>query len=179
VVSHWSGSGERVAVDQSSGEGSGTPCGDTSDSAFADVYAAQLASVSRLAFLVVRSRAVAEELAQDAFTVLLQHFAEVENPPAYLRTTVVRLALRWQDRRRMEQQRLELIDLPRHQFSPEIDETWEAIGRLSVERQVVLVLRFYEDLGHEEIAALLGCTAGTVRSRVRRALSDLRKELDG
>jgi RNA polymerase sigma factor (sigma-70 family) len=42
----------------------------------------------------------------------------------------------------------------------------------------VLVLRYYDDLSHEQIASLLGCSAATVRSRVRRALQDLRKELD-
>jgi RNA polymerase sigma factor (sigma-70 family) len=42
----------------------------------------------------------------------------------------------------------------------------------------VIVLRYYADLSHEEIAEMLGCSAGTVRSRVRRALEDLHRELD-
>jgi RNA polymerase sigma factor (sigma-70 family) len=60
---------------------------------------------------------------------------------------------------------------------PEVDEMWQALGRLSPERRTVLVLRFYEQLKHGEIAALLGCSAATVRSRTRRALDDLRREL--
>ena len=43
--------------------------------------------------------------------------------------------------------------------------------------RLVLVLRYYEDLPHEEIARLLDCPVVTVRTRARRALADLRKEL--
>jgi len=41
----------------------------------------------------------------------------------------------------------------------------------------VLVLRYYCQLRHHEIAELLECPAATVRTRTRRALKDLRKEL--
>jgi RNA polymerase sigma factor (sigma-70 family) len=144
---------------------------------FDEVYAAERAPVVRLAYLLVRSQAVAEELAQEAFTVLFLHFDEVDVPAAYLRTAVVRLALRWTDRHRMEGQRLQLVGAPAPTSAPDVDEMWQAIGRLRPERQTVLVLRFYEDLSHDDIARLVGCSAGTVRSRVRRALADLRRQL--
>jgi DNA-directed RNA polymerase specialized sigma24 family protein len=41
-----------------------------------------------------------------------------------------------------------------------------------------VVLRFYEDLTYEEIAAALGCRLGTAKSLVHRGLAALRKELD-
>jgi len=41
----------------------------------------------------------------------------------------------------------------------------------------VLALRFYEDMAEVDIAEVLGCRAGTVRSRVHRGLDLLRKEL--
>jgi len=161
-------------TDQDSGE----CAGDAAATAFEAVYDAHRAAIVRLAYLLVRSQAVAEELAQDAFAVLFQHFDQVENPPAYLRTAVVRLAMRWQDRHRMEHQRLELVGGRSTTISPEVDETWDAMGRLRPERRTVLVLRFYQDLSHHDIAELVGCSAATVRSRVRRALADLRKELE-
>jgi DNA-directed RNA polymerase specialized sigma24 family protein len=40
-----------------------------------------------------------------------------------------------------------------------------------------LVLRYYEGLSDEEIAAVLGCSAGTVRGYASRALGVLRREL--
>jgi RNA polymerase sigma factor (sigma-70 family) len=41
----------------------------------------------------------------------------------------------------------------------------------------VLVLRFYEDMSHQQIAEVLGCPPATVRSRTRRALADLREAM--
>jgi DNA-directed RNA polymerase specialized sigma24 family protein len=41
----------------------------------------------------------------------------------------------------------------------------------------VLVLRFYEDLPDDEIAAVLGCSASTVRSNAARGLAGLRASL--
>ena len=69
-------------------------------SGFDTVYAAERARVVRTAYLVVGSYAVAEELAQEAFVRLHEHFAEVENPGGFLRTAVVRLAISWRRSRR-------------------------------------------------------------------------------
>jgi RNA polymerase sigma factor (sigma-70 family) len=149
---------------------------------FEAVYATELGAVTRIAYLVVRSRSVAEELAQEAFLRLYDHFDEVENPAGFLRTVVVRLGTTWRNRHRMEQERLTLVAGNRP-VDPgagafDIDETWEALGRLDPDRAAVLVLRFYEDLSHAEIGAIVGASAATVRSRTRRALQDLRKELE-
>lgn len=37
----------------------------------------------------------------------------------------------------------------------------------------MLVLRYYEDLTEREVAALMGCTVGTVKSQASKALSKL------
>ena len=143
------------------------------------VYKRERLAITRLAFLIVRSTPVAEELAQEAFLQLHQHFDAVENPPAFLRTVVVRLAVHTMRRNHMERQRMTIVSADhRAATNPEVDETWEALGRLRPDRRAVLALRFYEDLSHERIAELLTCSPGTVRSRTRRALADLRKELD-
>jgi RNA polymerase sigma factor (sigma-70 family) len=142
----------------------------------ADVYTAELGAVTRLAALLVGSQAVAEELAQDAFVRLYQRFDEVENPAGFLRTAVVRLCFTWLKRHGTENRLLPLIGVAEPTDIPAIDETWDALGRLRPERRTVLVLRYYEQLSHDEIAVVLGCRPATVRSRTRRALQDLRKE---
>ena len=145
---------------------------------FADVYDGELLAVTRLAFLLVRSQAQAEELAHDAFVKLYERFEQVENPAGFLRTVVARLAFRSEGRRRMEGDRLRLVGAAdsRHDDA-EVDETWAALERLRPERRTVLVLRFYADLPYDDIAEAVGCSPATARSRTRRALADLRKEL--
>jgi RNA polymerase sigma factor (sigma-70 family) len=153
------------------------PAGEPARSSFDDVYGAELRPIVRLAALLVGSQEVAEELAQEAFLRLFERFGQVDNPAGFLRTVVVRLCLTWQRRNRTEQRLIQLVGIERPSTIPEVDETWEALGRLDPDRRVVLVLRYYEHLRHGEIAELLGCPTSTVRSRTRRALKDLRKEL--
>jgi RNA polymerase sigma factor (sigma-70 family) len=59
---------------------------------------------------------------------------------------------------------------------PELDETWDMLRRLPDRQRIALVLRFYEDLPEREIADLLGCRPGTVKSLIHRGLARVRKE---
>ena len=55
----------------------------------------------------------------------------------------------------------------------------EAIQKLPVEQQGVIILSFQKGLTHSEISKQLGLPLGTVKSRLRRAFSKLREDLDG
>jgi RNA polymerase sigma-70 factor (sigma-E family) len=50
----------------------------------------------------------------------------------------------------------------------------QALAALSARQRSVLVLRFWEDLSETEIAQLLGCSLGTVKTHLRRGLTALR-----
>jgi RNA polymerase sigma-70 factor (sigma-E family) len=50
------------------------------------------------------------------------------------------------------------------------------IATLPRKQRAALLLRYYEDRTDAEIAELFGCSAGTVRSHISRALSTLRAE---
>ena len=149
---------------------------------FDDVYREQRPKLVRTAYLIVRSQHVAEELVQDGFLRLHQHFDTVEAPGGFLHTAVVRLCLTWLKRRDMEQDRVQRVGGPpvvTDDHAPEdADELWAALANLDPERRAVLVLRFYEDLPYERIAEILECPVGTVRSRIHRGLADLRKEIE-
>jgi RNA polymerase sigma-70 factor (ECF subfamily) len=50
-----------------------------------------------------------------------------------------------------------------------------ALMRISEEKREVLILSRFQDLKYEEIAQLLGCEVNTVKTRVHRALQELRQ----
>jgi RNA polymerase sigma-70 factor (sigma-E family) len=57
------------------------------------------------------------------------------------------------------------------------DATWQAVLALPPRQRAVVVLRYYEDLTEREIADVLGCRPGTVKSQAAAALSTLRARL--
>ena len=52
------------------------------------------------------------------------------------------------------------------------------LRRLDIEHRTVLVLRYYLDMSHEQMAKALGVPIGTVKSRISRALPAMRAALD-
>ena len=144
---------------------------------FDDIYRQQRPRLVRTAYLIVRSQHVAEELVHDGFVRLHQNIDTVESPGGFLHTAVVHLCLTWLKRRDMEHDRLRRVTGPA-EADGEPDELWDAIGRLAPDRRVVVVLRYYEDLSYQQIADVIGCPVGTVRSRLNRAVADLREEIE-
>ncbi|MGZ4139907.1 MAG: sigma-70 family RNA polymerase sigma factor, partial [Actinomycetota bacterium] len=59
------------------------------------------------------------------------------------------------------------------------EELWEALGRLSSRQRAAVVLRFYEDLSEAQVADILRCRPGTVKSLVSRGLEALRNNVRG
>jgi RNA polymerase sigma factor (sigma-70 family) len=55
----------------------------------------------------------------------------------------------------------------------------QALARLPRQQRAVLVLRYFEDLPEAEIAALLGCSPGSVKTHAHRGLRTLRELLGG
>ena len=53
----------------------------------------------------------------------------------------------------------------------------EALEEISVSQRTAFVLRYYEDMPLPEIAGILGCREGTVRTHIRRCLLALRAKL--
>lgn len=52
-----------------------------------------------------------------------------------------------------------------------------AVDRLSPDLRIVIVLRYTEGLSYEEIADVLGCSTGTIASRLNRAHKKLERSL--
>jgi len=135
----------------------------------------------RLAFGLTGDRWAAEDLAQSALArayVSWRRVSRADDPDAYLRRILVNTAHRRFRRRRVTEQPGEL---PERAVDGPADLVGEraallAALRLLPDRQrTVVVLRYWADLTDAQIAATLGCSPGTVRSQLSRALGKLRE----
>jgi RNA polymerase sigma-70 factor (sigma-E family) len=142
---------------------------------FEAFYAERWLPMVRLATLTTGSTPLAEEIVQEAFVQLHRNWTRVQNPSAWLRTAVVNHGRSW-----IRRQVLERRHEPRPAEATMPDEgvvVRAALGALSTRQRLAVVLRFYEDLPEREIAELLGCRPGTVKSLLDRAKRTLRTEL--
>lgn len=150
---------------------------DTGLGALEALYRERYEASVRLAHLLTGDRGRAEELTQDAFVRIAPRLSEVENPPGYLRTTLVNLCR--DDGRRAK--RADALPVPpaRVAPAPTIPPTstavWAALQQLPERQRVAVTLRYYLDLPTDEIAEVLGARPATVRSLVHRALATLKE----
>jgi RNA polymerase sigma factor (sigma-70 family) len=132
----------------------------------------------RLAHLLTGSVDLAEDVVHDAFVSCSRHWSTLDIADAYVRRAVVNHA--HSTLRRAGRERDKTARYGRAMSVavglPELDETWDMLRRLPDRQRIALVLRFYEDLPEREIADLLGCRPGTVKSLIHRGLARVRKE---
>jgi RNA polymerase sigma-70 factor (sigma-E family) len=124
----------------------------------------------------------AEDLAQDVLARLYAAWPRVDDPRAYARRAAANASSdRWRRRgRRPEVPFGERHDRPNDDPTAQADDRRllvEAIRLLPSRQRAVVVLRYLEDLTESEVAALLGCSVGTVKSQTSRALARLREHL--
>ena len=142
---------------------------------FEALYRERYDPMVRLAYLMTGELGPAEDLVQDAFVSVHRSWSRVEHPAAYLRVAVMNACRSWGRRRSVERLRQ---PPPADSASMAVDELWDVLQTLPARQRAAVVLRFYEDLPDDEIAALLGCRVATVRTMVFRALERLRKEVE-
>lgn len=145
---------------------------------------ARVPALLRFAYLVTGSREAADEAVQEALSRAYERWDRVsrtEDPDSYVRRMVVNAHVSaWRRFRRRELPVAELRSRPVADPAGtvvEADAVWRVCLRLPERQRAAVVLRFYEDLDYPEIAAILECSAATVRSHVHRALTALRTEL--
>ena len=150
------------------------------DGAFADYFAARSGAMRGTAYLLCGDWHRAEDLVQAAFTKLYVNWNRVGRHEAldpYVRKVLIRTFI--DDGRRAWWRRERLQDTP---VEVPVDEEsaddrvvlLRALARVPPRQRAVLVLRYWEDMSVDDVAAALSCTPGTVKSQAARGLDALR-----
>jgi RNA polymerase sigma-70 factor (ECF subfamily) len=134
----------------------------------------------RAALLVVRDSAAAEDIAQESFLAAvraLERFDRRRPFGPWLHRIVVNRSIDWTRARTLRGEVREEAASPHAEERPESDAPTlaAALDGLSPEHRAVIVLRHLLDYSPGEIAELLELPRGTVNSRLRRGLDQLRE----
>lgn len=134
---------------------------------------------------------LAEDLLQEVWLTVVKKISTLDQPEAF-RAWIYRIAHnRAVSRMRRSRRDASLDELPEDleidpqslEADPEILMAFDAaavhraLGRLSPSHREVLTLRFVGELSYEEIAEIVGCGLGTIRSRIYYAKKSLQRYL--
>lgn len=188
IVDGWDG--DAVGGDAVRDAASGVPqiviaTGDDEALLF-DAFAASIgARLLRTAYLLTGDLHEAQDLVQDTLVRIWTRWelvSSADNPQAYAHTVLVsRSVSRWRSaRRRVMRERL--VPVP-----PELDHAvtaderddilWQLVLGLPPRQRAVMVLTYYDDFAEDDIARILGCSVGTVKSQRAKSLRALRLRL--
>lgn len=150
---------------------------------FDDFYRKEHRQVLGLAFVLTGSLPVAEDVAQDAFTAAFRHWRTVvacDSPGAWVRRVTCNRAASVVRRRLVEAKALMRL-AKRTQTTVELDEGdeafWQAVRQLPLRQAQAVALYYFADYSVREIAAVLDCGEGTVKTHLSRARAAVARQL--
>ncbi|MBW3594740.1 MAG: SigE family RNA polymerase sigma factor [Actinobacteria bacterium] len=147
-----------------------------------------------MAFAMLGDVHLAEETVMEAFSKAFSAWGrirEFDRRSAYLRKIVLNLC-RGKLRRRGLEQKVNALMHRRSEREASGDwvskhsdarlDVWDALGRLPERQRACVVLRYFDDMTDAQVAEILDCSVGTVKShlfRARKTLADLLDEPPG
>ncbi|MFG1869992.1 SigE family RNA polymerase sigma factor [Micromonospora arborensis] len=135
----------------------------------------------RVAYHLTGSAQDAEDLVQAALVKVMRRWRRVDDPMAYLRRVMINQHIStWRRHRMHEVVTAILPDRSTRDITEAVTERhalYEAMRELTPRTRAVIVLRYVVDLPEVEVAATLGCSVGSVKSRASRGLARLRLAL--
>jgi RNA polymerase sigma-70 factor (sigma-E family) len=157
------------------------------DSAVTELYSTHYRALVRLAALLVRDIATAEEVVQDSFIAMhgsWRRLRDTDKALSYLRQSVVNKS-RSVLRHRVVMDRnapKPAPDVPSAEQGAitllERSSVVKALRRLPERQREALVLRYYGDMSEAQIASVMGISRGAVKSHTARGMSSLRTVLE-
>lgn len=150
---------------------------------FEQYVMARWAGFHRLALLLTASESAAQDLVQvtlEKTYVAWPKISVMASPDGYVRRIMVNTLV---STHRLARNRHEVATAaPPEHGAPSEEEgvldhalLWPLVCALPTRQRAVVVLRYYEDLSEQDIADVLGCAVGTVKSTAHDAMTALRR----
>jgi RNA polymerase sigma-70 factor (sigma-E family) len=157
--------------------------GDRVDEEFVDFVRHRGEHHLRRAVLLTGDWHPAEDLLQSCLSKLYRVWHRLDTstePDAYLRRMLVNTYRSWwRARWRREVPRAELPDRASPgdvgEAGAVAEDVRRALAQLPVRQRTALVLRFFDDLREAEVAEIMGCSVGTVKTHTHRGLQAMRR----
>jgi RNA polymerase sigma-70 factor (sigma-E family) len=140
------------------------------------------AALLRYGYLLTRDWALAEDLLQTALAKTWfrwSHLRDTGAADAYVRRVMMTTHNKWWRRKWRGEVPTEV--LPERGVADEtaryddVDRLARALLELPARTRTMLAMRFYDDMSEPQIAAILDCPIGTVKSTLSRGLAKLRE----
>jgi RNA polymerase sigma-70 factor (sigma-E family) len=152
----------------------------TRDQQFTEFARARMPHLYRAAWLLCGDRHRAEDLTQETLAKVYAKWGpRLENPAAYAQTTLVRTWISHQRRRTHHEQ--PLAALPESPVAADDADLRvvlrTALSDLAPLDRAVVVLRYLDDVPVDAVGRMLGLSPTAVRSRAKRALTNVRATL--
>jgi RNA polymerase sigma-70 factor (sigma-E family) len=146
------------------------------------LYRTHAPAAVRFALMLTGERELSEDLVQEAFVRVAAKLDTLREPDAfgaYLTRAVANLAKSHFRHQKVVARHERAVDA-RSLVVPPIDVTSDdvllvALRRLPIRQRAAIVLRYYNDASHEDIARILDIPLGTVKSLLSRGLAKLRE----
>jgi RNA polymerase sigma-70 factor (sigma-E family) len=147
---------------------------------FAEYVAQRHERLRRTAYLLTRDWAIAEDLVQTALAKAWVAWRRIDgDPDPYVYRIIANTHASWWRRRWRGEVPTEVLPdrAAAGDFTSDVgdrDVLWTAIGELSGRQRAVVVLHYFEEMTLAQVADVLGCSVGAVKSQLGRALTRLR-----
>ncbi|WP_371781161.1 SigE family RNA polymerase sigma factor [Streptosporangium subroseum] len=147
---------------------------------FTEYVAQRHERLRRTAYLLTRDWAIAEDLVQTALAKAWIAWRRIDgNPDPYVYRIIANTHASWWRRRWRGEVPTEILPdrAITGDFTSDVgdrDTLWTAVGALSGRQRAVIVLHYFEEMPLAQVAEVLGCSVGAVKSQLGRALTRLR-----
>jgi len=146
--------------------------------AFDDFYRLSSSSITRALTVTLNDAELAADATNEAMTRAFQRWSKIstyDNPSAWVYRVGLNWSSSWRQRRRRERDRPVQLTPATAELDSRDDSLDVALAHLSLEHRAVVVCRIYLDWSVEQTAKALKVAPGTVKSRLARALAQLRE----